>query len=314
MTDAETVRREQGEIERRFGAWTAHNVRLAEGVYTISSEPAGDEVKLRRVTQIVSDLAGGELEGLRVLDLASLEGMYAFELARRGADVVAIEGREANIEKARFAARTLGLDSIRFLHGDVRALSRAEHGEFDVVLCLGILYHLDVPDLFELVERVSEVCRRALVVDTAVGTGGEEHRHDGHRYRGRRLTEHTPDSTEDERLAALWSSLDNVSAVALTRASLESLLARCGFTSVYECHVPAEPAKEIDRTTLLAIKGPPVGRLLSPQPAEDAASVPERPPLGRRLEASRFRALGRLVPPVLRARIRRILSAEMRHH
>ena len=50
---------------------------------------------------------------------------------------------------------------------------------------------------------------------------------------------------EEERLAAVWSSLDNVTAFALTRPSLERLLARSGFTSVYECHVPAEPAKEV---------------------------------------------------------------------
>ena len=59
-----------------------------------------------------------------MLDLASLEGMYALELARRGAEVIAIEGREANIEKARFAARALAID-VDFQLGDVRDLSRA---------------------------------------------------------------------------------------------------------------------------------------------------------------------------------------------
>ena len=118
----------------------------------------------------------------------------------------------------------------------------------------------------------------------------------------------------EERLQAVWSSLDNISAVALTRASLESLLARRGFTSIYECHVPAEPAKEVDRTTLLALKGVSAGDLLSPQPAEDATSVPERPPLGRRLEASRVWALGRVIPPPLRARIRTMIGAETRRH
>src|SRR5207237_6924907 len=123
---------------------------LGDGIYTLSAEPTGDEVKLRRVTQIVSDVLGGRFEGARILDLACLEGMYALELASRGAEVVAIEGREANLEKARFAARALGLD-VDFRLGDVRDLGRDEHGEFDVVLCLGILYHLDTPDIFEFV-------------------------------------------------------------------------------------------------------------------------------------------------------------------
>ena len=59
--------------------------------------PPRHAARRRRVRRIA--------RGVRVLDLASLEGMYALELARRGADVVAIEGREANVEKARFAAR-----------------------------------------------------------------------------------------------------------------------------------------------------------------------------------------------------------------
>ena len=42
----------------QLGAWTAHNVQLGDGVYALGPEPAGDEVKLRRVTQIVLDLVG----------------------------------------------------------------------------------------------------------------------------------------------------------------------------------------------------------------------------------------------------------------
>ena len=50
MTDAESIRQEQAELEQRFGPWTAHNIRLADGVWTMSESPTGDEVKLRRVT------------------------------------------------------------------------------------------------------------------------------------------------------------------------------------------------------------------------------------------------------------------------
>ena len=313
--DVEAVRREKAAIEARHGPWTAHNIRLADGLYTISPNPAGDEVKLRRVTQLSLDVFEGSLAGVRVLDLASLEGMYALELARRGADVVAIEGREANVEKARFAARTLDLD-VDFQLGDVRDLGRDPHGEFDLVLALGILYHLDGNDLFSVTERIGAVCRRALIVDTGVGSAGDERlSHAGHDYQGIRLVEHAPESTETERRDAVWSSLDNLTAVALTRASLERLLARQGFTSVLECHVPAEPDKEVDRVTLLALKGAAAVALISPNPASDAAGVPERPPLGRRLEASGFAGIVRhAVPRPVRARLRRLLGAETRRH
>ena len=306
---------EKEAIEARYGPWTAHNIRLADGLYTISAQPAGDEVKLRRVTQLALDVCGRSLDGVRVLDLACLEGMYALEFARRGAEVVAIEGREANVEKARFAARALGVE-VDFQLGDVRDLSRERHGEFDVVLALGILYHLDAPDLFSLVERIADVCRRALIADTGIGSAGtEEFRHDGGTYRGLRLVEHAPESTEAERQRAVWSSLDNLTAVALTRPSLERLLARNGFTSVLEAHVPAEPAKEFDRVTLLALKGVAAAELIGPAPVSGPADVPERPPLGRRLEASRLRHLARrILPRPLRAQLRQLLGIETRRY
>jgi len=315
MTDAESIRQEQAELEQRFGPWTAHNIRLADGVWTMSESPTGDEVKLRRVTQVVSDLFGGELAGLRVLDLACLEGMYALELARRGAEVLGIEGREANLEKARFAARALGLE-VDFHRGDVRDLDRAEHGEFDVVLCLGILYHLDHPDVFELVERIASVCRRALVVDTHVALADEDAQTwAGRTYHGHSLFEHDPSSTEEERLQALWSSLENPSAWAPTRPSLLSLLARSGFTSAYECWVPAEPDKTPDRITVLALKGKPETELITPSPAADPATVPERPPLGARLPGSRVMSVGRAaLPKPLRAHVRRLLGMETRRY
>ena len=58
-----------------------------------------------------------------------------------------------------------------------------------------------------------------------------------------------------------------------------------------------------------------VGELLVPAPGGDATGVPERPPLGRRLEAAKMRGAARyLVPRPLRARLRRLLGAETRRH
>lgn len=265
------------ELVERYGPWTAHNIRLGDGVYTIGPEPSGDEVKLRRVVQVLSDLFDGRFEGVRMLDLACLEGMYALELARRGADVLGIEGREASLEKARFAARALGLERAEFILDDVRNLDVERHGTFDIVLCLGILYHLDVPDVFTFVEQMTAVCTRVLVVDTHVALEAPETQtHDGQVYRGQGLFEHDPESPQEERLKALWSSLDNPRAFAPTRSSLLSLLARAGFTSVVEVHVPAEPEKPPDRITLVALKGTPELPLLTPAPVEDPATVPER--------------------------------------
>jgi SAM-dependent methyltransferase len=313
----EVIAAEKRDIERRYGSWTAHNVRLADDLYSLSSEPTGDEVKLRRVTQVVHDAFGGSIAGLRILDLACLEGMYALEFAARGADVVAIEGREANLAKAQFASRVLGVDDrIAFELGDVRSLSVKRHGMFDVVLCLGILYHLADVDLFPFVERVSEVTRRLLVADTHVAlTGTEERTYAGHTYSGNTLQEHRAGATEPERARALWSSLDNLTAWAPTRASLLTLLGRGGFTSAAEVWLPAEPAKGSDRITLAALKSVPQTPIVTPSPAEDPKAVPEHPPLGARLSNGRAWRYGRhLVPRPLHHYVRRALGAETRRH
>ena len=255
MTDRQVEEGRQAVIAR-YGPWTAHNMHLRDALYTIGPAVAGDEFKLRRVVQAVVDASSKPLGSLRVMDLACLEGMYALEFARHGSEVVAIEGREANIAKARFARDALGLGNVELLCDDVRNFSRASHGEFDVVLCLGILYHLDAPDVFTFLERIAEACTRLAVVDTHVSLNAEVQRaHRGRNYWGRVHVEHPGGASTEEKEKQLWASLDNEHSFFPTRTSLLAALTHAGFTSIHECHVPFEPAKANDRVTLLAIKG-----------------------------------------------------------
>jgi 2-polyprenyl-3-methyl-5-hydroxy-6-metoxy-1,4-benzoquinol methylase len=262
--DTEAIRREKADIVARYGNWTAHNIHLVGDVYTMQSGVTGDEFRLRRVMQIIADVTGARpLEDLRVLDLACLEGMYSVELARKGATVVAIEGREANIAKAAFAKRVLRLDTIQLIRDDVRNLSREQHGEFDVVLCLGILYHLDWPDVFAFLERVANVCSGFAIIATHTSVAAAELRtHRGREYWGSSIREHAPDSTRQERERALWASLDNPRSFVLTKASLYNILAHVGFTSAFQCRIPPEtiyeyptPTDGLEWSTFLAIAG-----------------------------------------------------------
>src|SRR2546426_3593 len=240
----------------RFGPWIANNIHLADHLYTMGEKIEGDEVKLRRVLQVVSDTIRRPLKGLRILDLACLEGLYAIEFARHGASVVGIEGREAHLEKARFVKDALSLNNLEFFQDDVRNLSKEKYGEFDVVLCLGILYHLDVPDVFALMERVGEVCQDVAIIDTRIAFGPTApYSYKGTRYWGHRVREHSPSDSPEAKIKRYWASLDNVTSFYLSRTSLYCMLGRIGFTSVYECYIPPEPSKPIDRITLLAIKG-----------------------------------------------------------
>jgi len=313
--DPEVIESRKREIVERFGPWTAHNILLDGDVYTITNGIAGDEVKLRRVLQIVSDLSPRPLENLRVLDLACLEGMYAVELARHGAEVVGIEGREANIEKARFAKDVLGLEKLQFVQDDVRNLSQDKYGEFDVVLCLGILYHLDMPDVLTFLQRIGDVCRGFAVIDTHVSAVRERsHAYGGRDYWGRAFKEHEASSTSADRAKQLWASLDNPESFWLTRSSLYNALSHVGFTSVHECRVPAEAVKPTGRVTLVAMKGRRQELLSSPlmtaRPMDDLAEdVDDAGGSGRNRPGGRSRATGITLPAPMRRLIKRVNRA-----
>ncbi len=307
--NAEQIAERRSEIVRRHGEWTAHTISLGEGLNTwdanhprFPAQVAGIAAHLRRIVQSVADVLNRPLAGLRVLDLACLEGLYGIEFARQGAEVVGIEGREANLEKARFAGDVLGLSNLTFVQDDVRHLSVEKYGSFDVVLCLGILYHLPAPDVVHFVGRLASVCRRVAVIDTHVAVHGVQTvRHEGHDYRGWPFTEHPEGATAQEKTRALWASLDNNQSFWLTRPSLYNLLCRSGFTSVHACHVPTSPGQWTDRDTLVAVKGQRVELLCTP-------GLDDRPeePCPEENEAGLFPAQRKALsaggpqPPVLR--------------
>ncbi|MDX1977693.1 MAG: class I SAM-dependent methyltransferase, partial [Pseudanabaenaceae cyanobacterium bins.68] len=165
------IQARQAEIIQRYGSWTNHNIQLAPGLYTISPQPTGADPKLRRYCQIIADhlLQGDRTwQDLRILDLACLEGIYGLEMALQGAEVVGIEGRAANLAKAKFVQEVLGLANIQFYQDDVRHLSVEKYGKFDVVICVGILYHLDQPDLFAFLSQIAAVNQGIAIIDTQI--------------------------------------------------------------------------------------------------------------------------------------------------
>lgn len=299
---------EKRTVETKYGPWTAHNFNLGQEAFTIQNQVVGDEVKLRRVLQVVADICDRPIGDLRVLDLACLEGMYGIEFSRQGARVCAIEGRDVNLEKARFAARVLSLDNIEFHQDDVRNLCEAKYGTFDVVLCLGILYHLDTPDIFKFLESIFAVCRRITVIDTAISLSPERtFFHNGKRYWGKTVPEHAAEASPKERQKNLWASLDNPTSAYLTKPSLYGLLYDIGYTSAYECHIPQEPQKPADRVTFVAIKGTAVPPLGCPQlPSAYARELPEEST--RAAIRSSLKLAGKLLPHEAKRVVKKVLS------
>jgi hypothetical protein len=91
----------------------------------------------------------------RILELGSLEGAHSFILAQHPdiKHVVALEGREANLRKARFVQELLDIRNVEFLQANLEEADLTALGKFDAVFCCGLLYHL--PEPWRLVENLA---------------------------------------------------------------------------------------------------------------------------------------------------------------
>ena len=113
------------------------------GTWTAPAHFLGDYPgdKFRRF----ADAIPADLTGKSVLDIGCNAGFYSIEMARRGAArVLGIDTDERYLAQARFASETLGHGGIEFARlsvYDVAALAE----RFDVVVFMGVLYHLRHP-------------------------------------------------------------------------------------------------------------------------------------------------------------------------
>lgn len=150
-----------------LGKWF-HNIDLG-GVKTAPDHFLGDypTVKWRLFAHAIP----ADLRGRTVLDIGCNAGFYAIEMKRRGAArVVGIDESDGYLAQARFAAEVCGTE-IEFLNlsvYDVAALGE----RFDIVLFLGVLYHLRHPLL--ALDLIHEHAARDLLVFQSMQRGSAE--------------------------------------------------------------------------------------------------------------------------------------------
>jgi tRNA (mo5U34)-methyltransferase len=154
---------EREKVQRRItelGPWF-HNYEIAKDIWTNASGqfPGVDYPQSR--WRIIESLLP-DVRGKACLDVGCSSGFFSLKLKELGASYVLgvdFEQQPQAIEQARFAAETLGLDV------DFRVMSVFDlgslHRRFDVILFMGVFYHLRHPLL--ALEILRPMCREAMI-------------------------------------------------------------------------------------------------------------------------------------------------------
>lgn len=117
-----------------------------------------------------------DLTGQKVLDIGAWDGYFSFVCEKRGAsEVVAVDTtawqqaefgswkngtKKAGFEFAREALKSKVIDK----EIEILDLTPENVGQFDLVLCLGILYHMEDP--WKVVRTICKLCKKTIIIET----------------------------------------------------------------------------------------------------------------------------------------------------
>jgi len=148
-----------------------YRYRLPSGRETKSyDDGALDPIHATRLAMMDAELARAwprGLAGLSAVDLACHQGYFTMALAQRGvANVTGVDARSEHVEDARLIAQALGLSNAAIAQHDVHRVDASVLGTHDIVLCFGLIYHLEDPVGALRVAR--SLCKGVCLVETQV--------------------------------------------------------------------------------------------------------------------------------------------------
>jgi tRNA (mo5U34)-methyltransferase len=260
-----------------------HNLHLPDGSQTAPEHPLGDFPACK--WQQFGFRLPEDLRNWTVLDIGCNAGFYSIELARRGAQVTALDKDAHFLRQLEWAIREFKVDGqIRVQQGQVYDLAHSRE-RFDLVLFMGVFYHLRHPLLG--LDIVAEKTKRLLVFQTLTMPGDEIDE-----ARDLELDE------RDQMLGAGWPRMafiekalagDETNWWAPNHAAVEALLRSSGMQSIervaheiYLCH--PEPrripgTKTWDREELRSATGQLMGNP-NLEPGTHGSDHPPWPPRG----------------------------------
>ncbi len=135
----EVIAESRRQIERLSKLGWYHSIELPDGA-VIPGHQSVEQLR-RRVDQFHIPR---DLRGKRVLDIGAWDGWFSFEMERRGAQVLAVDSTKST---RLLEAKSILGSKIDYHVADICRLTHRDVGTFDIVLFLGVLYHVKHPIL-----------------------------------------------------------------------------------------------------------------------------------------------------------------------
>jgi len=105
-----------------------------------------------------------DLKGVSLADIGASNGFFSFEAYKRGARVVAFDRRHADNSGFGLVQYINGITGIQHHQANVLDLTPETYGQFDVVLALGLLYH--VADPYRALANCAGLSRTTLLIES----------------------------------------------------------------------------------------------------------------------------------------------------
>ena len=232
---------------RELSPWF-HNLDL-DGIQTAPDHFLGDYPRTK--FQRFASALPAALTGKSVLDIGCNAGFYSFEMKRRGAArVVGIDTDPRYLAQAKLAAEVYGYRDIQWRQLDVYSVGQLRE-TFDLVIFMGVLYHLRHPLL--ALDRLHDhvVADRLLFQSMLRGSSDMPHVADDYPFEETGIFErpgHPAMYFVEKRYAGDWTNwwIPN-------RAGVEAMLRSAGFVietraedEVYLCRLGPSRAVESD--------------------------------------------------------------------
>ena len=118
--------------------------------------------------EILSKYSKSQLSEMTILDVGGYDGWILVQLQQKlnFKLAVCVEPRLRNVQKGEFARKYYGIQTnVKFIQGELDSLNQVLDNQFNFVLCLGVLHHLESTP--KAIKSLADSCLNTIFVSSA---------------------------------------------------------------------------------------------------------------------------------------------------